>query len=89
MVTLSNLTTKIVRGQAKTSDPVTSVSYTQFRKVAHHNSYWPRNTYVILKVAEEVAGSQTTSPFYSHTLMTNLYQQGGCISEAWISEVPL
>ncbi|CAI8049770.1 Cystathionine beta-synthase [Geodia barretti] len=38
MVTLSNLTTKMVRGQANTSDPVTSVSYTQFRKVMPNTS---------------------------------------------------
>ena len=36
MVTLSNLTSKMVRGQAKTSDPVTTVSYTQLHKVYIH-----------------------------------------------------
>lgn len=36
MVTLSNLTSKMVCGQAKPSDPVTTVSYTQFHKVGTH-----------------------------------------------------
>ena len=33
MVTLSNLTSKIVHGKVKTSDPVTAVAYNQFHKV--------------------------------------------------------